>query len=81
LLVKDTALCCKQQRAGCNRRVYLFDLWMPEMPIQQQDVIVLGAGIVGVSTALHLQARGRSVCLIDKSDPGNGTSFGNAGLI
>jgi len=54
---------------------------MPEMPIQQQDVIVLGAGIVGVSTALHLQARGRSVCLIDKSEPGNGTSFGNAGLI
>lgn len=51
------------------------------MPIQQQDVIVLGAGIVGVSTALHLQARGRSVCLIDKSEPGNGTSFGNAGLI
>jgi len=54
---------------------------MPEMPIQQQDVIVLGAGIVGVSTALHLQARGRSVCLIDKGEPGNGTSFGNAGLI
>ena len=51
------------------------------MPIQQQDVIVLGAGIVGVSTALHLQARGRSVCLIDKGEPGNGTSFGNAGLI
>ena len=51
------------------------------MPVQQQDVIVLGAGIVGVSTALHLQARGRSVCLIDRKEPGNGTSFGNAGLI
>lgn len=51
------------------------------MPIQQQDVIVLGAGIVGVSTALHLQARGRSVCTVDKGEPGNGTSFGNAGLI
>nr|WP_210308953.1 FAD-binding oxidoreductase [Ochrobactrum sp. CM-21-5] len=49
--------------------------------MQQQDVIVLGAGIVGVSTALHLQARNRSVCLIDKGDPGRGTSFGNAGLI
>lgn len=45
------------------------------------DVIVLGAGIVGVSTALQLQARGRSVCLVDKLAPGEGTSFGNAGLI
>ncbi|GFP61190.1 hypothetical protein BCBD1442_05480 [Brucella ceti] len=49
--------------------------------MQQQDVIVLGAGIVGVSTALHLQARGRSVLLIDKGEPGEGTSYGNAGLI
>ena len=30
------------------------------------DVIVLGAGIVGTSTALHLQKRGRSVVLIDR---------------
>nr|WP_244492015.1 FAD-binding oxidoreductase [Aureimonas sp. AU12] len=42
---------------------------------------MLGAGIVGVSTALHLQARGRSVALIDRREPGEGTSFGNAGLI
>ncbi|NKX16591.1 FAD-binding oxidoreductase [Ochrobactrum pseudogrignonense] len=49
--------------------------------MQKQDVIVLGAGIVGVSAALHLQARGRSVTLIDRGDPGQGTSFGNAGLI
>ncbi len=45
------------------------------------DVIVLGAGIVGVCTALHLQERGRSVCLVDKAAPGTGTSHGNAGLI
>ncbi|WP_312798083.1 FAD-binding oxidoreductase [Tianweitania sp.] len=45
------------------------------------DVLVLGAGIVGVSTALHLQARGRSVVLIDRGRPGEGTSHGNAGLI
>jgi D-amino-acid dehydrogenase len=45
------------------------------------DVIVLGAGIVGVSTALHLQALGRSVALVDRSAPGEGTSHGNAGLI
>lgn len=45
------------------------------------DTIILGAGIIGVSTALHLQARGQSVCLIDKKNPGEGTSYGNAGLI
>ena len=45
------------------------------------QTIVLGAGIVGVCTALHLQARGVEVILIDRQPPGNGTSHGNAGLI
>jgi len=45
------------------------------------QTIVLGAGIVGVSTALQLQARGRQVVLIDRDQPGSGTSHGNAGLI
>ncbi len=45
------------------------------------DVLVLGAGIVGVSVALHLQARGRAVTLIDRGAPGEGTSFGNAGVV
>ena len=46
------------------------------------DAIVLGAGMVGVSAALHLQKRGRSVTLIDKhSAAGEETSYGNAGII
>ena len=45
------------------------------------DVIVLGAGMVGVSTALHLQKRGRSVALIDRRAPGEETSYGNSGII
>ncbi|MGO3890999.1 MAG: FAD-dependent oxidoreductase [Paenalcaligenes sp.] len=45
------------------------------------DVLVLGAGILGVSTALHLQQRGLRVGLLDKQAPGQGTSFGNAGLL
>ena len=45
------------------------------------DVIVLGAGMVGVSVALHLQRRGRDVVLVDRREPGEETSFGNAGLI
>lgn len=45
------------------------------------DVIVAGAGVVGVCVAIHLQRRGRSVLLVDRDMPGTGTSFGNAGLI
>jgi len=45
------------------------------------DVAVLGAGIVGISVALHLQARGRSVVLLDRRGAAEETSYGNAGLI
>jgi D-amino-acid dehydrogenase len=45
------------------------------------DAIVLGAGIVGVSVALHLVKRGLSVTLVDRGEPGQGTSYGNAGII
>jgi D-amino-acid dehydrogenase len=46
------------------------------------DVVVLGAGMVGVSAALHLQQRGRDVILVDKHEfAGGETSYGNAGLI
>ena len=45
------------------------------------DAIVLGAGIVGVSTALQLARRGKSVVLVDRKEPGLETSYGNAGLI
>jgi D-amino-acid dehydrogenase len=46
------------------------------------DVLVLGAGMVGVSAALHLQQRGRDVILADRHAlAGEETSFGNAGLI
>src|SRR6185312_3506030 len=45
------------------------------------DVVVLGAGVVGVSTALQLAKRSMSVALIDRGPPGGETSYGNAGII
>jgi len=45
------------------------------------DIIVLGAGMVGVSTALALQARGHAVIILDRRGPGEETSYGNAGMI
>lgn len=46
-----------------------------------RPIIVIGAGICGVSTALWLQNDGHHVILIDKSKPGGGASYGNAGLL
>jgi D-amino-acid dehydrogenase len=46
-----------------------------------QSAIVIGAGIVGVSSAVHLQRQGFQVTLVDRLAPGQGTSFGNAGVL
>ena len=46
-----------------------------------QTIMVCGAGMVGVATALELQRRGMSVTLIDRRQPGEETSHGNAGII
>lgn len=42
---------------------------------------VVGAGIVGICTALSLQERGKKVTLLDALPPSEATSFGNAGVI
>ncbi|HXJ08737.1 MAG TPA: FAD-dependent oxidoreductase [Burkholderiales bacterium] len=49
--------------------------------MNKADALVLGAGIVGLSTALHLQKRGQATVLVDRRGPAEETSFGNAGLI
>lgn len=46
-----------------------------------RSAIVLGGGMVGVSTALHLQRLGWSVVVVDRKAPGQETSYGNAGII
>ena len=52
------------------------------MALQRTDVVVLGAGIVGVSAALHLQAKGRAVTLVDRAGAAaTETSFGNTGIV
>jgi D-amino-acid dehydrogenase len=51
------------------------------MPVVKADVIVLGAGVVGVSAALHLQARGRDVVILDRGAVAGETSYGNTGIV
>jgi D-amino-acid dehydrogenase len=50
-------------------------------PRTPTSVLVLGAGMVGTCTALHLAQRGHAVTLIDRREPGRETSYGNAGII
>ena len=46
-----------------------------------KSAIVIGAGVIGAACALRLQERGFQVTLIDRGQPGQGASFGNASVI
>jgi D-amino-acid dehydrogenase len=46
-----------------------------------QRIVVCGAGIVGICSAIHLLKRGYQVTLLDRRGPAQETSFGNAGVI
>lgn len=51
------------------------------MASDKHQVIVVGAGIIGIATALCLQREGLEVTLVDKGAPAElGASAGNAGL-
>jgi glycine/D-amino acid oxidase-like deaminating enzyme len=47
----------------------------------QCDALVVGAGICGLSTALHLRRRGLSVIVVDRHGAGSGASTRNAGFL
>ena len=47
----------------------------------EKNITVIGAGIVGVCCALWLQRNGWNVAIIDRGEPGGGTSFGNTAMI
>jgi D-amino-acid dehydrogenase len=49
--------------------------------VDPRSVIVVGAGVVGTSCAFVLQSRGYAVTLVDRLEPGEACSFGNAGVI
>jgi len=49
--------------------------------VDRFGVLVIGAGVVGMASARALQRAGHSVCVLDRDDPGQACSFGNAGVI
>ena len=46
-----------------------------------KEVVIIGGGIIGLSTAYYLQKEGHKVTVIDKSDFSSGASYVNAGYI
>ena len=51
------------------------------MEQQPQHVVVVGAGIVGLSTAWYLQEAGVTVTVLDRDGVAAGSSWGNAGWL
>ena len=51
------------------------------MTDRSSDVLVIGAGIIGLACAFRLAREGKNVLLLDRDQPGRGASFGNAGHI
>src|SRR5688572_9032456 len=47
----------------------------------RDDVLILGAGVIGLSCALELLKAGRGVTVIDADRVGGGSSHGNCGTI
>lgn len=52
---------------------------MKQQHVKQQHVVIVGAGVVGLSVAWFLQEHGCSVTVVDRTGPGAGASHGNAG--
>ena len=46
-----------------------------------KHILIAGAGIVGVSSAIWLQRAGFRVTIVDRAGPASGTSHGNAGVL
>ncbi|GAC1045798.1 NAD(P)/FAD-dependent oxidoreductase [Rhizobium sp. No.120] len=47
--------------------------------MSRPDVIVIGAGVIGLSAAIAAQSRGLNVLVVDREGPAAGASAGNAG--
>lgn len=52
-----------------------------ELATIKADVLIVGAGVIGLASAYELSRAGAKVVVIDKFEPGYGCSYGNAGWI
>jgi glycine/D-amino acid oxidase-like deaminating enzyme len=45
------------------------------------EIAIIGGGVIGLATSIHLAAEGRDVTVIEPNESGSGASYGNAGTI
>ncbi len=55
--------------------------WGPETLLRKPDVIILGAGVIGLSLALELHRRGATVTLLEPGAPAAQASWAAAGML
>ncbi len=51
------------------------------MDNRKRDVIVIGAGVIGLASAYELRKRGAEVTIVEEKEPGWAASHGNAGMV
>jgi glycine/D-amino acid oxidase-like deaminating enzyme len=49
--------------------------------VKESDLLIVGAGVCGLSAALHARARGLKVIIVEKDRMGSGASTRNAGFL
>lgn len=51
------------------------------MPLHQPDVLIMGGGVIGLTTALSLAKKGLSITLLDRQSTGTEASWAGAGML
>jgi glycine oxidase len=54
---------------------------MPQDPTARADVVVIGAGVIGLSIAWRVSQRGAAVCVLERGELGGGASYVAAGML